>query len=103
MVEIDIEDDDLDEMMMAAPSPREAKKMDHELMHKVASHPLRRKIVKSIGVFGKTKEDILDEVGIDGASFKYQIEVLLSANFLKIEDDQYRLTDKGLDMLANIN
>ena len=100
---VDIEDDELEEMMMAAPSPREAKKMDHELMHKVASHPVRRDIVKSIGVFGKTKEEVMNAVNIDDASFKYQTDVLFSANFLKIEDDQYRLTDKGLDMLANIN
>lgn len=99
---IDVEDDDLEEMMMAAPSPREAKKMDHELMHKVASHPLRRNIVKSIGVFGKTKEDIISDANINDSSFKYQTDVLFSAKFLKIEDDQYRLTDKGLDMLANI-
>ena len=99
----DVEDDELEEMMMAAPSPREAKKMDHEVMHKVASHPLRRSIVKSIGVFGKTKEDIISDVNIDDSSFKYQTDVLFSAKFLKTEDDQYRLTDKGLDMLANIN
>jgi len=42
-------------------------------------------------------------VDIDDASFKYQAEFLMSGNFLKVEDDQYRLTDKGLDMLANIN
>ena len=97
------DDDDLEEMMMAAPSPREAKKMDHEVMHKVASHPLRRNIVKSIGVFGKTKEEIISDVNMDNSSFKYQTDVLLSAKFVKIEDEQYRLTDKGLDMLANIN
>lgn len=99
----DVDDDDLEEMMMAAPSPREAKKMDHEVMHKVASHPLRRNIVKSIGVFGKTKEEIISDVNMDNSSFKYQTDVLLSAKFVKIEDEQYRLTDKGLDMLANIN
>ena len=60
-------------------------------------------LVKSIGVFGKTKEDIQNDVDIDDASFKYQTEFLMSGNFLKIEDNQYRLTDKGLDMLANIN
>lgn len=100
---VEVEDDELEEMMMAAPSAREIKKKDHEMLNKAASHPLRRKLVKSIGVFGKTKEDIQNDVDIDDASFKYQTEFLMSGNFLKIEDNQYRLTDKGLDMLANIN
>ncbi len=100
---VEVEDDELEEMMMAAPSAREIKKKDHEMLNKAASHPLRRKLVKSIGVFGKTKEDIQNDVDIDEASFKYQTEFLMSGNFLKIEDNQYRLTDKGLDMLANIN
>ncbi|MBW6469778.1 MAG: hypothetical protein K0A90_00980 [Methanosarcinaceae archaeon] len=97
---VEVEDDELEEMMMAAPSARETKKMDHEMLNKAASHPLRRKLVKSIGVFGKTKEDIQDETGIDDASFKYQTEFLINGNLLKIENGQYRLTDKGLDLLA---
>ena len=103
MVEVEVEDDELEEMMMAAPSVRETKKMDHEMLNKAASHPLRRKLVKSIGVFGKKKEDIQNDVDIDDASFKYQTEFLLSGNFMKVEDSQYRLTDKGLDLLAIIN
>ncbi len=96
------EDDELEEMMMAAPSLREAKKNEHDMLNKAVSHPLRRKLVKSIGVFGKTKTDIQAEVDIDDASLKYHTEFLVSGDFLKIENDLCRLTDKGLDLLANI-
>lgn len=98
-----VEDDELEEMMMAAPSAREIKKKDHEMLNKAVSHPLRRKLVKSIGVFGKTKNDVQGEIDIDDASFKYQTEFLVNGTFLKVENDLYKLTDKGLDLLANIN
>ncbi|HJH32357.1 MAG TPA: hypothetical protein C5S50_09345 [Methanosarcinaceae archaeon] len=97
-----MEDDELEEMMMAAPSARESKKKDHEMLNKAVSHPLRRNLVRSIGVFGKTKKEIQGEIDIDDASLKYQAEFLMSGNFLKVENDLYRLTDKGLDLLANI-
>ncbi|MGP8322144.1 MAG: hypothetical protein ACT6FE_07490 [Methanosarcinaceae archaeon] len=96
------EDDELEEMMMAAPSAREKKKMEHDMLNKAVSHPLRRKLVKSIGVFGKIKADIQSDLDIDDASLKYQIEFLMSGNFLKVENDFYRLTDNGLDLLANV-
>ena len=98
-----VEDDELEEMMMAAPSAREIKKKDHEMLNKAVSHPLRRKLVKSIGVFGKTKDDVQGEMDIDDASFKYQTEFLVNGTFLKVENGLYKLTDKGLDLLANIN
>lgn len=98
-----VENDELEEMMMAAPSAREIKKNDHVMLNKAVSHPLRRKLVKSIGVFGKTKDDIQGEIDIDDASFKYQTEFLVNGTFLKVENGLYKLTDKGLDLLANIN
>ena len=69
-----IDDDDLDEMIMAQPSERERVKMEHECLHKAASHPVRRQLVKAIGVFGATKEEIMESVDIDDNAFKYHTE-----------------------------
>ena len=98
-----INDDELEEMIIAVPSAREIKKNDHEMMNKAVSHPLRRKLLRSIGVFGKTKGDVQGEMDIDDASFKYQTEFLVNGTFLKVEDGLYKLTDRGLDLLASIN
>ena len=98
----EISDDELEAMLERRPSVREAKVADHELMVKALEHPVRRKMIKAIGVFGIKKSDLQKEVGVNDAIFNFQTDFLIKGNYIKIEDDTYRLTDRGLVLLSNI-
>lgn len=98
----EISDEELEAMLERRPSVREAKVADHELMVKALEHPVRRKMIKAIGVFGKKKGELQKEVGVDDATFNFQTDFLIKGNYVKIENDTYRLTDRGLALLPNI-
>ncbi len=98
----EISDDELEAMLERRPTVREAKVADHELMVKALEHPVRRKMIKSIGVFGKKKSELQKEVGVDDAVFNFQTDFLMKGNYLKIEGEIVRLTDRGLVLLSNI-
>jgi hypothetical protein len=98
----EISDDELEAMLERRPSVREAKVADHELMVKALEHPIRRKMIKAIGVFGKKKGELQKDVGVDDAAFNFQTDFLIKGNYIKVENDSYRLTDRGLALLPNI-
>ena len=97
----EISDDELEAMLERGPSVREAKVADHELMVKALEHPVRRKMIKAIGVFGKKKGDLQKEAGVNDEVFNFQTDFLIKGNYLKIEGDTFRLTDRGLVLLSN--
>lgn len=98
----EISDDELEDMLMRRPSVREAKVADHELMVKALEHPVRRKMIKSIGVFGKKKTELQKEAGVNEAMFNFQTDFLVKGGYLRIDGDTFRLTDRGLVLLSNI-
>ncbi len=98
----EISDDELEDMLERRPSVREAKVADHELMVKALEHPVRRKMIKAIGVFGKKKSELQKELGVNDAVFNFQTDFLIKGNYIKIENDTVRLTDRGLVLLSNI-
>ena len=98
----EISDDELEAMMERKPTVREAKVDDHALMVKALEHPVRRKMIKTIGVFGKNKDELKEEVGVDDTIFNFQIDFLKMGNYLKIEGETFRLNDRGLVLLSNI-
>ncbi len=98
----EISDDELEAMLERRPSVREAKVADHELMVKALEHPVRRKMIKAIGVFGKKKGELQKEVGVDNSTFNFQTDFLTKGNYIRVENDTYRLTDRGLALLPNI-
>ncbi|MCZ7357594.1 MAG: hypothetical protein O8C66_12170 [Candidatus Methanoperedens sp.] len=98
----EISEDELEAMLERRPSVREAKVADHELMVKALDHPVRRKMIKAIGVFGKTKSELMKETGVNDDIFNFQTDFLIKGNYLKIEGDNFRLTDRGLVLLSNI-
>ncbi len=76
---------------------------DHQLMFRTLENPLRRKIVKSIGAFGKTKKEIMKELGISESQLKFQLDYLVKECYAEVEGENVRLNLKGLDeLLANI-
>ena len=98
-----MDDDELEEMMMRGPSTREAVKIEHETIKKAASHPLRRKVIESIGVFGKTGDQIKENVDIDDNGLKYHTDFLINSGFLLLEDGTYKLTEKGINLLSDMS
>lgn len=98
----EISDDELEAMLERRPTVREAKVDDHALMVKALEHPVRRKMIKAVGVFGKMKGELQKEAGVDDTLFNFQTDFLIKGNYLKIEGDTYRLTDRGLVLLSNI-
>ena len=76
---------------------------DHRIMFKALENPLRRKIVKSIGTFGKTRQDIIKELGISESQLKFQLDFLIKECYAELEGEKCSLNAKGLqELLANI-
>ena len=76
---------------------------DHSMMLKALENPLRRKIVKSIGAFGKTRKEILKEQGISEQQLKFQLDFLIKECYAEVDGEMCRLNAKGLqELLANI-
>ncbi len=98
----EITDDELEAMLERRPSVREAKVADHELMVKALENTVRRKMIKTIGVFGKKKSELQKEAGVNDDIFNFQTDFLAKGGYLRIEDGTYRLTDRGLVLLSNI-
>ena len=98
----EISDDELEAMLERKPTVREAKVDDHALMVRALEHPVRRNMIKGIGVFGKKKSELKKEMGVDETIFNFQVDFLIKGNYLKIEGDTCRLTDRGLVLLSNI-
>ncbi|MCZ7399317.1 MAG: hypothetical protein O8C62_06490 [Candidatus Methanoperedens sp.] len=76
---------------------------DHQLMFKTLENPLRRRIVKSIGAFGKTKKEIIKELGISESQLKFQLDYLVKECYAEVDGENVRLNTKGMqELLANI-
>ncbi|VVB54999.1 Uncharacterised protein [uncultured archaeon] len=76
---------------------------DHRIMFKALENPQRRKIVRSIGAFGKTKNEIMNELKISESQLKFQLDFLIKECYAQVDGDKYRLNSKGLqELLANI-
>ncbi|KAF5418666.1 MAG: hypothetical protein C5S45_07945 [Candidatus Methanocomedens sp.] len=98
----DIDDDELEDMMMRGPTAREAKMGDHDMMFKALGNPVRRRIIVSIGAFGKSLPDVVREAGANRSQVDYHLDFLKKGEYATVEGDMVRLTDKGLGLLANI-
>lgn len=98
----DIEEDELEAMLDRQPTAREAMVSEHELRSKALEHPLRRKMIKSIGVFGKERSELQKELGVNDVLLNFQKDFLIQGEFLKVEGDTFKLTDMGIVLLSNI-
>jgi len=76
----------------------EAVKLEHMMMEKVSINPARRKLLRVVGIFGKTEKQLKEESGLNDFFFKFHMDFLLKEGFLKLEDGMYRLTDQGIAM-----
>jgi len=77
--------------------------LDHKIMFRTLENPLRRKIVKSMGAFGKTKKEIIRELGITESQLKFQMDYLVKNCYAEVDGEKCRLNAKGLDeLLVNV-
>ncbi len=74
-------------------------KEHHEKLFKASMSPLRRKIVASIGVFGKTREELKNELDLSDFQLKFNLDWLIKEGFAIEEGDQLKLTDDGVELL----
>ncbi|MDD2438654.1 MAG: hypothetical protein PHD41_00290 [Methanosarcinaceae archaeon] len=79
-------------------SEAEAVKMDHVLREKVAISPDRRNLLRIVGIFGKSEEELKEKADLSDFKYKYHMDFLLKAGFLKFENGIYRLTDSGMSL-----
>jgi predicted transcriptional regulator len=76
---------------------------DHRIMFRALENPQRRKIVRSIGAFGKTKNELMNELKISESQLKFQLDFLIKECYAEVDGNKYRLNSKGLqELLANI-
>lgn len=80
------------------PTEGEAVKMEHMMMEKISINPARRKLLRIVGIFGKTEEQLKEESGLNDFFFKFHMDFLLKEDLLKLEDGMYRLTAAGISM-----
>ncbi|HID42211.1 MAG TPA: hypothetical protein EYP30_00270 [Archaeoglobaceae archaeon] len=71
----------------------------HEKLFKASMNPLRRKMVASIGVFGKTKVELKKELELTDFQLKFNLDWLIKEGFVVEEDGQLKLTDDGIELL----
>lgn len=94
--------DDLDSIPEEPDACESRTPHDHKLMFKTLENPLRRKIIKSIGVPGITKKEIMEKLDITEEQLKFQVEYLVKMCYIEVNDDVCRLNEKGIDLLSNI-
>jgi hypothetical protein len=80
------------------PTEGEAVKLEHIMMEKVCISPARRKLLRIVGIFGKTEKQLKEESGLNDFFFKFHMDFLLKEGFLKLEEGMYRLKDAGIAM-----
>ncbi len=74
-----------------------------EKTYNAASNPVRRDIIQGICFLGKTKEELLNETGLDETTLKFHTEVLINADFVYQEGKEvYKLTELGLKVLPKL-
>jgi DNA-binding transcriptional ArsR family regulator len=98
-----IEEDEIDKIPIESDSCEIKSPFVHKLMFKTLENPLRRKVIKSIGESGKTKEEIMKDVGISESQLDFQLDYLVKECYAEADKGIWRLNEKGKEeLLVNI-
>lgn len=98
-----LDEDEIDKIPENSDSCEIKSPSDHKLMFKTLENPLRRMVIKSIGEYGKTKEDIMKDVAISESQLDFQLDYLVKECYAEVYGEIYRLNEKGKDeLLVNI-
>jgi predicted transcriptional regulator len=71
----------------------------HEKLFKASMNPLRRKMIASIGVFGKSREELKNELELNDFQLKFNLDWLVKEGFVVEDSGQLKLTDDGVELL----
>ncbi len=71
----------------------------HERLFKASMNPIRRKIIACIGIHGKTREEIKEELGLSDFQLKFNLDWLIANGFVVERDGKLRLTEDGIELL----
>ena len=74
-------------------------KEHHEKLLKASMNPIRRKIIASIGIHGKTKEELKKELNLTDFQLKFNLDWLIVNGFVVEKDGKLRLTETGIELL----
>ncbi len=74
-------------------------KAHHEKLFKASMSPIRRQIVASIGIHGKSREELKNELNLTDFQLKFNLDWLLREGFVVEEDGKLKLTDDGIELL----
>lgn len=96
-------EDEIEPIQQESDACEEKTPLGHRLMFKALENPVRRKVIKSIGAFGKTKTEIMKEIHIPESQLKFQLDFLIKECYARTDGEKYMLNSRGLEeLLANI-
>ena len=71
----------------------------HEKLFKASMSPIRRKMVATIGIHGKTREELKEEMNLSDFQFKFNLDWLITEGFVVEKDGKLVLTEDGIELL----
>ncbi len=78
---------------------KERDKSHHEKLFKASMSPVRRQIIASIGIHGKTREELKKELKLSDFQFKFNLDWLIREGFVVEENGKLKLTEDGIELL----
>ncbi|MCX9014753.1 MAG: hypothetical protein OIN89_08180 [Candidatus Methanoperedens sp.] len=95
-------EDEIDSVPQQPGSCQTRTPYEHRQMFKTLENPVRRDIIKFIGVQGRTKNEIMEKLALSGEQVKFQLDFLVEMCYAQVDGDTCRLNDKGLGLLKGI-
>ncbi|HIP63334.1 MAG TPA: hypothetical protein EYH04_04390 [Archaeoglobus profundus] len=74
-------------------------KEHHQKLFIASMNPVRRKIIECIGIHGKTREQLKEELNLSDFQLKFNLDWLIANGFVVEKDGKLRLTEIGIELL----
>ena len=71
----------------------------HQKLFIASMNPVRRKIIECIGIHGKTREQLKEELNLSDFQLKFNLDWLIANGFVVEKDGKLRLTEIGIELL----
>ncbi len=78
---------------------KERDKSHHERLFKASMSPVRRQIVAAIGIHGKSRDELKQELNVSDFQLKFNLDWLIREGFVVEEEGKLKLTDDGIELL----
>jgi predicted transcriptional regulator len=67
----------------------------HDLLYRIGTHPIRKKILVLLSRASKTLGEISENVGVEKERLRFHMDVLLQSGLVEAKNDTYALTEDG--------